>query len=254
MLVFVLLHAAFLSGRVPLEVARPAAQRDVVPLALIPGPVPSDEGDDQPLVLPDFSPARRYTPLSGAFVPPADEDERLDLKPRGYQLRRRTADDENGVDDMYEREGPWSDRSTKQRAMWADPERRAQMLAKRRATIAAKRAREGLPPPEARKAVLDATAQKRSDALKLRFADEEAWMERRLEAGSELRARRDNEEYKRERQRQRSEVARARAAARKAKAAAAAEGAKANTDSDRAVVDGVDGELTARAGERADTQ
>ena len=46
------------------------------------------------------------------------------------------------------------------------------------------------------------------------------------------------------RQRQRTEVARARAAARKKKAAAAAEGAKANTDSDRAVVDS---ELTASA-------
>ena len=108
----------------------------------------------------------------------------------------------------------WNHRSNKKRALWADPERRKAMLAKRRATTAAKQA-PLTTPPEPFKAEMSPGATKRAEALRLRFADEATWMDNRLAAGAEKRARLNNNEYKAERQRQRQKVARRRSEARR---------------------------------------
>ena len=104
----------------------------------------------------------------------------------------------------------FSTRSQKHRSMWAQPEFREKVLAKRRATLEAKgRAPRSTRPP------LDEAAQKRSDAMRLLRSDEERWITRRLATGVDQRALRNSDELKRQRQEQRAEVARKRWEGRK---------------------------------------
>ena len=110
----------------------------------------------------------------------------------------------------------WSPRSSAAKARWANETYKARALARRRQTLVHKGRgpREKMPRPP-----LSPSAQKRSDALRERWHDEEAWMRKRLADGAEQRLAINSEEYKLQKQRERAEVARKRAAARKAKKA-----------------------------------
>ena len=112
----------------------------------------------------------------------------------------------------------WSSRAQTARACWARPEYRDAVLAKRSATMAAKKSK--LPPKQPRPPLSEAV-QKRSDAMRLLRTDEEAWLKKRLAAGAERRAALNNDEVKRQKQLERSEAAKKRHAARKAKVASA---------------------------------
>ena len=153
--------------------------------------------------------------LAGSFVSqPEKLEDGFDYDDTSYQIDNHHffADEMGGGD----RKQYWSHRSTEKRSLWADPEQRATMLAKRRATIAAKKALLGIPPPPPKPPLAPAVA-KRAEALRLRFSDETAWMDNRLAAGAEKRAMLNNDESKAEQQRQRKEVARQRAAVLKRK-------------------------------------
>ena len=153
--------------------------------------------------------------LAGSFVSqPEKLEDGFDYDDTSYQIDNHHffADEMGGGD----RKQYWSHRSTEKRSLWADPEQREAMLAKRRATIAAKKALLGIPPPPPKPPLAPAVA-KRAEALRLRFSDETAWMDNRLAAGAEKRAMLNNDEVKAEQQRQRKEVARQRAAELKRK-------------------------------------
>lgn len=157
---------------------------------------------------------RRRKKLAGSFI--QKQEDNLDFDEGD---KRDERDDVEMVDgEVYERMRPWNPRSVKQRAYWTDTERREKVLAKRRATLAAKNAMQMRKPVPKAKDMSEAT-QKRAEALRLRYANEEAWMRQRLDAGAAQRARLNNDDFKRERQAKRSEAMRRSHAARRRAAA-----------------------------------
>ena len=159
--------------------------------------------------LPPFKSKGRRPKLSGAFMPSDDDEESL------------VSDADTGGEDASNPESDarpdWSVRSMTHAERWADPEYKARVLAKRRATLAAK----GKVPKAKERAPLTGGAKIKSEKIKLMVEDEQEWMKQRLAAGAERRALLNNPELKRHKQLQRAEAAKRRAATRKANKAAA---------------------------------
>lgn len=182
----------------------------------------------KPLDLPPFEPPPKpRRRLAGSFIPSSDTRQTLvngfDYDDTTSYAELRNIDEDAGEYYASEPEtgealSQWSPRAVEMQSFWSNATRRESIISKRRATIAGKRA-ESLEPPKPPKRPMSPSAQVRSEALKLRYADEDAWMSARLASGAEKRARLNNDAWKRERQRQRSEVARARSAAKKKAAA-----------------------------------
>ena len=187
----------------------PGAQRAAIVLAKR-----SSSSDDElpPLIL---QPRRQR--LAGIFVP--EEEEKSEMPGAVSEQRLKPPEREEAVADSADadEETEWSDRSMKATVLWANETYRARALAKRWQTLEHKgkgrRKKQPRPP-------LSPASQVRSDALKLLSRDEEAWMEKRLAGGAEMRRRRTDDNYKQQLQMQRGEVARRRQAARKATAVA----------------------------------
>ena len=145
--------------------------------------------------------------ITGAFMDDADETE--------------PPSESNEAAEADRPREKWSKKSNAAAARWADPEFRECTLAKRRATIAARKqpAAPAGAAPELSPA--DTLARQRRSASRKRFIDdEEGWMAERLAEGAEWRARLNNDEWKRERQKRRAEAS-ARGYANRAKNRAA---------------------------------
>ena len=104
-------------------------------------------------------------------MPPSDESD-----PDYEEPSHRDIDDDDqdslSAEDDTDRTTDWNPRSVAKKALWSDPVRKAEMLAKRRATAAAKRAAQGLPepkpPPPPKRS---ASEVRRAAALEQRFVD-----------------------------------------------------------------------------------
>lgn len=168
-------------------------------------------------------PSSGYRTLAGSFISPPEESLTFNEPPKKTTHAEREADDNrkrerDDVDTTDQLPKPWSERAVKQRTYWDDPERKAAALAKRSATIAAKRVQKGQVPKSRPTKQVSESTKKRAEAIKLRYADQKEWMRQRLDAGAEVRAQRNNDGYKAEQRRLRAEAAARRYAARRAKA------------------------------------
>ena len=155
------------------------------------------DGDDAPQ-----RPQSRRRKLSGSFLPLDDDPSAGELDDR----REIVLEDDDLVSERNDNSVNWSPRAISAQELWANETYKSRALAKRWQTLAHKGRGPRAEPVTAQRP-LSAGGKRRRDAMKLRHADEPAWMEKRLADGAAKRLRLNNETYMKELQKKRSEQA-----------------------------------------------